>query len=219
MKKWVFMTLTAVCVLSLAACGKAGDTTGTAADDEEIVGGWDSADSPEITEEIRAIVEKAAADADGVTYTPVAYLKSQVVAGMNHTVLCKEEALNSDAQATYVILTIYEDLQGNAEITEILQSDANAETTDLDGGWAAPASPVVTDEAMDALTKASEDYRAVALLATQVVAGMNYALLCEDLNASANGQTAYAVVYVYADLQGGASITDTVSFVAESDAQ
>ncbi len=188
-----------------------------------LLGGWTRAESPVVTDEIRNIIEKATENIDGVTYTPIAYISSQVVAGTNHAVLCALTPVIPDPVPYYAIVTIYEDLQGNAEITGVVESRAEVEaapgTEGLSGGWTAPESPEVTDEAKAALEKAVEkmtgaEYEPVALLATQVVAGLNYAVFCAVTPVVPNAETGYAVVHVYEDLQGNASVTDVFDFSA-----
>ena len=192
---------------------------------EAIVGGWENDKSPVITEEFRQVFEKAAEKLDGVDYTPVAYLSRQVVAGTNHRVLCKAVTVVPGAVPTYAIVTVYEDLTGNAEITDVVRSSVTAaENLELAGGWNEPESPEVTEQAKAALTKASEtltgaEYTPIALLASQVVAGMNYRMLCESRATVPGAQAEYVIVTVYADLQGNAEITDVIAFNADADAQ
>lgn len=83
------------------------------------LGGYSYASNPEITADIQKIVDKAAAKRLGTEYTPIAYLGSQVVAGKNHAILCRTTPVTADPNAagSLVIVTIYEDLQGNCEIT------------------------------------------------------------------------------------------------------
>ena len=213
----VCFALLAAGVAVFAGCGKQKTETGTT--DGEIVGGWTKAESPVITEDFRNVFDKATQTLVGVEYVPVAYLSSQVVAGMNHCVLCKATATVPDAQTTYAIVTVYEDLKGGAEITDVAECDAQANIAvgDVNGGWSEPESPAVPEEALQALTKACEtltgmEYTPVALLATQVVAGMNYRLLCEAKATVPDAETKYVIVTVYADLQGNAEITDTAEF-------
>ena len=52
------------------------------------------------------------------------------------------------------------------------------------------------------------DYTPVALLATQVVSGTNYRLLCAGTPVTPNGVTELYVVDVYEDTSGKAEITD-----------
>ncbi len=191
----------------------------TEAEGGEITGGWEKAESLAITDEFKTVFYKAVAELDGVDYTPIAYLSSQVVAGKNHCVLCKAVPVVPDAKTTYSILYIYEDLEGNAKVSEIAASEAetNIAGEDVTGGWEEPESPEVTDEAKKALEKACEtltgaDYEAVALLSTQVVAGTNYRLLCEVKPVTPDAEAHYEIVTVYADLQGGAEITENAEF-------
>ena len=87
--------------------------------DDVMVGGYSLPDSPVITEDIRKICDKAFEELEGVRYTPIALLGTQVVAGTNYQVLCAAEVVVPDAETEYVVVTIYEDLEGNVEITDI----------------------------------------------------------------------------------------------------
>ncbi len=88
---------------------------------------------------------------------------------------------------------------------------ATAET--MAGGW----SPVVQEagklpeDAQAVFDKALEKsdgatYIPVALLSTQVVAGTNYCILCQITPAVPDSVPTWALVYIYADLQGNAEI-------------
>lgn len=216
------LSLIAASILAFAACGKQNQESVNTSDVEsggELDGGWTKADTPVITDDFKKTFDKAVSELDGVDYTPVAYLASQVVAGMNHCVLCKATPVVPDAKTTYSVVYIYEDLQGNAEITEIVSSSADAQSAGVDvvGGWEEPETPEMTAEAKAALEKACEtltgaEYTPVALLATQVVAGTNYRIICESRPSVPIPECDYVIVTVYADLQGNAEITDTVEF-------
>ncbi|MBR6331885.1 MAG: hypothetical protein IKR78_01995 [Dehalococcoidales bacterium] len=153
-----------------------------------------------------------------MNYTPVAYLASQVVAGTNHRVLCSVSPVVPNANATYALVTIYEDLQGNASLLEVRNSEAAAYgESNLLGGWTASQSPKVTSAVKKALSKATDglvgaNYTPVALLGTQVVAGTNYCILCEVTPVVPNAETDYMIVRVYADLSDNAEITGTWEF-------
>lgn len=84
------------------------------------VGGWSYAESVEITDDIKKVMEKATETLTGATYEPVAYIGSQVVAGTNHAILCKStpSVAELNGATTYVLVYVYADLQGNCEITE-----------------------------------------------------------------------------------------------------
>lgn len=83
----------------------------------------------------------------------------------------------------------------------------------LTGGWTVSVDPAVTDEARAAFDKAMKGfvgvgYEPVALLGTQVVAGLNYCLLCKATTVTLEPRTFYALVYVYAGLDGEAQILE-----------
>ena len=188
----------------------------------KIVGGWTRAESPEITDEFKAVFDKATKELTGMDYEPVAYIASQVVAGRNHLVVCKATATVPDAKTKYSLVYIYEDLEGNAEITEMLDSEIPAVVSDgLDGGWSEAESLTVTDEITKAFEKANEilagaQYTPLAVLGNQVVAGTNYAILCEMKATVPDAETQYAIVYIYVDLEGNAEITDSAVFDDDS---
>ena len=216
------LSLLAASALVFTGCGKQNKGKETADDIEntvEIDGGWTRTGSPVITDDLKKAFEKAVSELDGVDYTPVAYLASQVVAGTNHCVLCKAAPVVPDAETTYSIVYIYEDLEGNAEITEIVSSRADAQNAEenIPGGWTETGSPEMTDDARTALEKACEtltgaEYTPLALLATQVVAGTNYRIVCESRPSVPFPECGYVIVTVYADLEGNAEIIDTTEF-------
>ncbi len=94
-----------------------------------MVGGWAIADQNEISEEQKAVFDKALDGLVGVSYEPIepiAYLGNQLVAGMNHCFLCKATVVYPNATPTLVLLYVYEDLSGNATITNIANLDIAA---------------------------------------------------------------------------------------------
>ena len=207
------VTLLAGTCLSFGACAKKNKEVPTC-------GGWAKTASPALTDKIREVVAKAASAVTDTEYTPIAYIANQVVAGMNHLVLCKRAVHAADFSGTkehYVLLTIYEDLQGNAEITTVQESNAEALIGEGTGAWSESDSPVVTDELQGAFKSANRilagaQYTPLALLGTQVVAGMNYCVLCEVTASVPDAASSYAIVHLYQDLKGKAEITETNYF-------
>ena len=221
MKKLFAIILSGLIICSFAACGQnnassqsSTEAATTAAEAETsaseggdvITGGITDAASPVVPDEVKTVFDKAAATLTGVGYEPVAYLGSQVVAGTNHFLLCKATPTTADPKATYVIVTLFEGLNGEAEITDVANSDIEAPApTDSEnpiaGGYTEPETPEVTPEAQKALTKALEGLE-----------------LCKITPVTANPQPHYSIVTVYEDLEGNASISDTHDFNAADDA-
>ncbi len=80
------------------------------------------------------------------------------------------------------------------------------------GGWTPAEGAGMTEDAQAAFDKAMEgfvgvNYVPVALLATQLVSGMNYCILCEATVVYPDARPYYALVYVYRDTQGKAEIS------------
>ena len=130
MKRIYALALSAVMVLSLAACASAKATNDNGNTDSEPVeiseamtGGWSHSDSSEVTDELRKVFDKAFDGFTGSRVTPVAYLGSQVVAGLNHCFLCQSTDAYPGAQPRYVLVYIYEGLDGNAELMNIADLD------------------------------------------------------------------------------------------------
>lgn len=90
---------------------------------------------------------------------------------------------------------------------------AGAESMNLAGGWGMTEDIAVTEDARAAFDKAMEEfvgvgYEPVALLGTQVVAGLNYCLLCRASTVTLPPQSFYALVYIYAGVDGTCAVMD-----------
>lgn len=116
MKKLFALVLVAMMVMMTAAVAEGG----------LMVGGWTPSASPEITEEARKIFDQGLEGLIGVHYVPVAYLGSQVVAGSNHCFLAQATVVAPDAQPYYVLIYLYQDLQGQVKLMNIADFDIGA---------------------------------------------------------------------------------------------
>lgn len=96
-------------------------------DDLSFVGGWQETSSPAMTDEAAAAFRKATDDLVGVDYVPVALLSTQAVAGINYRILCEATTVCPGAEMHYVIMTIYESLDGSASILSVSDSFASGE--------------------------------------------------------------------------------------------
>lgn len=215
MKKIYRKVLTAGMALALAlgtiGCGQAAPAQGKE-EEAPIAGGWQAAEDGTITEELQALFDKAMEKMVGVDYTPVELLETQIVAGTNYKFLCESQVVAPDAPVQMAVVTIYEDLEGNAEVLDIEMMEGSGEGALL-GGWQAAEDGTITEELQEIFDKAAEglvgvSYTPIELLETQIVAGTNYRFLCESRVVAPNAETKQVIVTVYRDLNGNASITD-----------
>ena len=192
MKRSIALILALLMLGSLAACGqKKKETT---------VGGWTLTEDGALTSEAQSAFDKAMEGLVGVNYTPVALLGTQLVSGTNYCILCEAAVVYPDAQPYYAVVTVYQDLQGKAEVRNIVAmdlgkieetgeiKDSQPEGTLLLGGWTVDRDSYL--EVPDG----------VMHLASQVVAGINHVVLCKGWN----------LCFVSADTQGKTEIVKTV---------
>ena len=86
-------------------------------------GGWQVTTDETVTEETRTLLNKAFDGIDGEAIKPIAVLGTQVVAGTNTCILCRITPAVTDAVPYYVLIYIYEDLQGNVQLLQIQELD------------------------------------------------------------------------------------------------
>ncbi len=236
MKKYIAVLLAGVIGLTLlTGCTKPEAAQGTPVTIKEpagSTGAWEAASVPTVTEDLKALFDKATSTITGITAEPLAYLGSQIVSGKNHAFFCKSEVSVDELKTGtfYSIVYIYEDLNGKAEMlglrtfTPFGSEDEKApDGQPAIGGWSAPESQ---EEGLAALNKALEGTKGsittpVLVIGQQVVAGMNYCILCHVSSMNPQEVPGYAFVTVYRDLSGNASITETqpldLSFVPTAD--
>ena len=198
--------------------------------DEPLVGGYtvNTETAPgEIPENAKAAFDLALENMVGASFEPVAYLGSQVVAGLNHKYLCRVAAVVPNAPVSYSVVTVYAALDGTAMIKEVkeldlpdyvsVESDVTAEELTekgLAGGWTLSEDfgttlPENAQAAFDAATAGllGAFYRPIACLGTQVVAGTNYAILAAMSTVTAEPKEGLVVLTIYAALDGTAEIS------------
>lgn len=184
---------------------------------DEILGGWQvNSDSTAMNKNkaAKAAFKKATEGLTGVSYKAVAFLGSQVVAGKNYAVLCRATPANPDASPEVVIMYIYEDLSGNAEITGF-QTIIGEQ---LDGGFGTNTGRFAISDSKNkkvysAYKKAMKDlvgvsYKPVLYLGAQVVAGSNYMVLCRSQVVYPNAPYQWSLVTVNKDPNGKVQLLD-----------
>lgn len=219
----------------LSGCGSASASSSATSDTAQetsgaIAGGWtvntEAADT-NIPKELLEVFNKATESYTGVGLEPVAYLGSQVVAGANYAFLCNATTVTANPTTELDVVIVYQDTDGNAEITKVTPLDVSKYVTDSEvkaeettGGWTAveaAGQKTLPEDVQKALTTATEGlsgvgYEPLASLGSQVVAGVNYAVLCKSTTVTENPLSALAVVTVHADLNGGAEVLSVANF-------
>ena len=210
----------ALAVVSFTACSKAKETTAETTADTVV-------EKMSGDKRVLKIFNKAIEGLTGVGYEPVAYLGSQVVAGTNHCFLCKSTVIYPGATNRYTLVYIYEKLDGTEEILNIadieLPGAGDADSNPIPGGWSYADYPSVDEKTASVVDKATEkllgaEYEPVAYIGSQVVAGMNHAVLCRVTAVSPDAESGYALVYIYEDLNGGVEVLEINEITLSIDA-
>lgn len=228
MRRLFTVTLGMLCVASIMGCGAKANNTesqATTASQEStltkeaeeisetnestpITGGWAINNDFDGIDDANAMsaFEKATEDLDGYRYDVAAVLGSQIVAGTNYLYLCRAEMVVPDAKPEYVILKVYEGLEGNAEITGSLRLLEGKE------GWEYnDANPYMdeNEEVNDAFDKALEgltgvEYKPIAYIGYK---DNSYAVLTKITITSVEPLTSLSMVYI-TKTDSGAMIDD-----------
>lgn len=85
------------------------------------LGGWisNTGDPADIPQEVLDAFSKAVEGLTGCAYEPIALLASQVVAGMNYCLLCRLTVVYPDAQPTYALVYVYQNIEGACELARV----------------------------------------------------------------------------------------------------
>ena len=228
MRRLFTVTLGMLCAASIMGCGAKANNTesqATTASQEStltkeaeeisetnestpITGGWAINNDFDGIDDANAMsaFEKATEDLDGYRYDVAAVLGSQIVAGTNYLYLCRAEMVVPDAKPEYVILKVYEGLEGNAEITgslRLLEGEEGWEYND--------ANPYMdeNEEVNDAFDKALEgltgvEYKPIAYIGYK---DNSYAVLTKITITSVEPLTSLSMVYI-TKTDSGAMIDD-----------
>lgn len=129
--------------------------------------------------------------------------------GTDYVYLCRYKA--DESEEVYCLLTIsaYEDGSIRAVISWPSDIDTGFSAEEgITGAWGMNygADEETKNELKKALQTDYAEYTLISPIATQVVAGTNYRVLCEKDDAE-NG-TEYAIATIYLDLSGNAEVTE-----------
>ena len=187
------------------------------------VGGWKASEDPAVTAEQEAVFGKAMEGLVGVSYEPIACLGTQLVSGTNYAFFCKAQAVSPSARPYYAVAHVYEDLEGKAEILDIVGMTPNGEIDENAGAGEAMAGswnvPETEEAGLAAFEKASgklvgANHTPICVMGSQLVSGSNYCLLCRSIGVYPNAEPYYTLITVYENLSGEAEITDIVELDA-----
>lgn len=231
MRKLFTVTLGILCAVSIMGCsGRKNHTDATetaetqtiiesqesaetkeAEETEEtapVAGAWEINSKTEPGENINAMLafDKATEGLEGYKYTVMAVLGSQIVAGTNYSYLCRAEMALPDAKPEYVIVNVYEDLEGNAEITgrlRLLEGKEGWEYNDINPFMEENKEvKAAFDKAIDGFTGA--EYEPIAYIGYK---DNLYAVLTKITITSVEPLTSLSMVYI-TKTDSGAMIDD-----------
>ena len=182
--------------------------------------------SSEVTSEAMAAFELAIKDyQDDAEIKPVALLATaDIMSTMNYALCCRYS--KEGENTVYALAVVNVMPTGTASIIELKKIPdfvSHVSTAPVTGGWGEPSSVVIDSKMKVAfdMTLGMTDgavYTPVAILESQVVAGMNYCVLCESEIIYPDAVKTYALVYIYVDLKGNAEVTDIKVYVQEDPA-
>lgn len=179
-----------------------------------IVADWDqviTGETLEIPADAQAAFDRAMAN-ENKDIIPIALLGTQVVAGTNYMFL----TLNG--HMSYAVVVVYNDLQNNSEITKTtilnVKKYANKnipfEATEMVGGWTTTIPEVggeIEEDILNDLKRATAsidtEYTPIKVIATQMVSGYNYAIMCYG---NEDGHEGVYVVTIYENLNHDAEL-------------
>lgn len=217
--------------LMLAACGNGKTQASTAAvaessaetetreGDNILLGGWfanqDSLLPADNAEAMKKAFDAAVEGMEGYRYEVLAVLGSQPVAGTNYAYLCKGTVVVPDAPPAYLLVNVYADLDGKAELLgtkELLPVAAAKMTAEwkYNSGDSDPqANPAVTEVFEAALTgKVGSVYEPLAYIGGAGEPDECYTLLCGN-RAVPNADRSFCLLTVQKKADGSAEVLDS----------
>ena len=187
-------------------------------DQDIISGGWEINEGstlPKDNPEAMQAFKKTTRDLVGYRYQVVAVLGSQVVAGMNYAYLCTAKMSAPQAKTEYRIITVYENLSGEASVTSA-QNLLPVSQEGMTGGWqyhqgkpALKDNPKLSADFKKAMADFEGTYYSpMAYLGNQVTNGTDYALFCSARETSLGAKRKFSIVTINSDLNGKATLVD-----------
>ena len=175
---------------------------------------WTIADSPALTQERIALWNAARGGEPGVYCIPAAYIGTRADDACVHAFLCRTGTSAPDSVETWAVVLVCEAADGGPELLKICGSGIPTHIAGIGipGGWSAKG-PEPGEYLEEVFAKAMAGFvgvgcKLIAVLSAQVVAGMNYRFFCETIPVYPGAQHGFALVTIYAALDGHAEISD-----------
>ena len=189
----------------------------------QLAGGWETASDPTITTDIADLMKKAQEQLLGVSYEPIALLATQVVAGLNYRVFCRATLVTANPESYYAIVEMNVDLKNNVTGVSVVATTKGSQEAypvaasgSAVGGMTQAESPVIDPSYLEKFNSfklpdgGTLPFRPVALLATQVVAGINAVVICERDSDDGDGTVGYQLISINLGLDGKATLLDAL---------
>ena len=178
---------------------------------------WLTAKDPSVDEGIRRLFDEINMSDNTEAYCPTAVLAYMVSdEGTSWKVLAEVNTIIPEASSNYTILEIFEDMEGKVRIEKEYPTMLEPYTYDNGIGWTACEDPSFADNEFTRFEEAVNTVdgiylKPVAKLATQVVAGINYCIICERTPVTPGAGTKYSLIYVYEDMDGTMTVDENAS--------
>ena len=177
---------------------------------------WRAAEDPALNEDLLDAFAQATEGLLGVSYEPLFYLGTREgEQGRDSSVFCRAAVVSPEAGDRYAIVQLRQ-TEDSCELIDITAMAPNGQVEQdpvpaegLVGGWSVPEDE---QAGLDAFARATEtllgvEYTPLCVLGQQLVAGMNYCVLCRGLGVYPDAQPCYTLAVVYAALDGSATVT------------
>lgn len=217
--KRVILCLAVISCLLMVGCKSKDDG------EEKLAGGWNTIISNQVNdidEETINIFNNAKSKYKELNLDLVALFGRQVVAGTNYMFLAKGYE-SGNSQATYKVVIVYHDLQGNDSIAKVSDFDYTKYTNrnidglneQLSGGWNVESTgrPYslfedgennIFEKATSTLTGMS--FKPLVLVGKQIVSGTNYAVICYGAATVPDAKEGIYLLTLYEDLNGNGEL-------------
>lgn len=182
------------------------------AKEEEIVTDqWVTPGSPVVLEGLKDAFDRYNLQIEGASYSPfatIAYYLSTADGSTTWRVFARQTLSDAEATSKYVIVDLTETMNGDVTLKALYPTTQTAFPTEgQPGGWSECESPVIEKDVWETVYKNMINpvgvyYNPIAKIGEQVVAGVNYCILCEYSYVVENPEPGYLLLNVFVGNDG-----------------